>query len=205
MKTPVSIFTKITLSLLVAGTLAACNNNKTEDKSASTASAPAATSTTGTESKEQIVFVNQDSLLSKYQYVKDMTSRLESKGRSAQNDVGARQQAIQREIAEYQKNANTMSADQRAATEQRLQRKGQEFQQYSQNAGAQVQNDQANEQVKLYEKISDFMKAYAKEKGYKMILTYQKGNATMLYGDPSLDVTAEVVKRLNDEYSKNKK
>lgn len=206
MKTPVSIFTKITLSLLVAGTLAACNNNKTEDKSASAASTPASgSSASTTDSKDQIVFVNQDSLLSKYQYVKDMTGRLETKGRAAQNDVGARQQAIQREIAEYQKNANTMSADQRAATEQRLQRKGQEFQQYSQNAGAQVQNDQSNEQVKLYEKISDFMKAYAKEKGYKMILTYQKGNATMLYGDPSLDVTADVVKRLNDDYSKNKK
>ena len=98
-----------------------------------------------------------------------------------------------------------MSADQRQTTEQRLQRKGQEFQQYQQNAGAQVQSDQVNEQTKLYEKLVDFTKAYAKEKGYKMILTYQKGNVTMLYGDPSLDVTAEVVKRLNDAYAKDKK
>jgi outer membrane protein len=201
MKTPVSIFTKITLSLLVAGSIAACNSNKTEDKKATTA--PAA-STAAADEKAQIVFVNQDTLLSQYQYVKDMTSRLETKGRAAQNDVGARQQAIQREVAEYQRNANTMSADQRAATEQRLQRKGQEFQQYSQNAGAQVQNEQASEQVKLYEKISTFMKDYAKEKGYKMILTYQKGNATMLYGDPTLDVTTDVVKRLNDAYKDKK-
>ncbi|WP_158824886.1 OmpH family outer membrane protein [Mucilaginibacter lacusdianchii] len=203
MKTPVSIFTKITLSLLVAGTLAACNSNKTEDKKETTA--PAASTAAPVDDKAEIVFVNQDTLLSQYQYVKDMTARLETKGRAAQNDVGARQQAIQREVAEYQRNANTMSADQRAATEQRLQRKSQEFQQYSQNAGAQVQNEQGSEQVKLYEKISDFMKAYAKEKGYKMILTYQKGNATMLYGDPSLDVTGEVVKRLNDAYTKDKK
>jgi outer membrane protein len=201
MKTPVSIFTKITLSLLVAGSIAACSSNKTEDKK--TTATPAA-STAAVDDKAQIVFVNQDTLLSQYQYVKDMTARLETKGRAAQNDVGARQQAIQREVAEYQRNANTMSADQRAATEQRLQRKGQEFQQYSQNAGAQVQNDQAGEQVKLYEKISAFMKDYAKEKGYKMVLTYQKGNATMLYGDPALDVTADVVKRLNDAYKDKK-
>ena len=80
-----------------------------------------------------------------------------------------------------------------------------QFQQYQQNAGAQVQSDQVNEQTKLYEKLVEFTKAYAKEKGYKMVLTTQKGNATMLYGDPSLDVTAEVVKRLNDAYAKEKK
>jgi outer membrane protein len=134
-----------------------------------------------------------------------MDKRLGDKGKAAQADVQSRQQAIQREIAEYQKAAPTMAADQRQAIEQRLQRKGQEFQQYQQNAGAQVQNDQVGEQTKLYEKLVDFTKAYAKEKGYKMVLTYQKGNVTMLYGDPSLDVTADVVKRLNDAYAKDKK
>ncbi len=186
---------------MVAAGLAACNQSKTGDKAASTAPAAAVP----VDSKAQVVFINQDTLLSQYQYVKDMSARLETKGKAAQSDVGARQQAIQREVAEYQKTANTLTAEQRAATEQRLQRKGQEFQQYSQNASAQVQNDQSAEQVKLYEKISAFMKDYAKEKGYKMILTYQKGNANMLYGDPSLDVTTEVVKRLNESYSKDKK
>ena len=202
MKTPSLIFTKVALGIMITAGLAACNGNKTETKTTSTTPAAA---TVPVDDKAQIVFVNQDTLLSQYKYVKDMTGRLESKGKAAQNDVGARQQAIQREVAEYQRGANTMSADQRAATEQRLQRKGQEFQQYSQAAGAQVQNDQASEQVKLYEKISAFMKEYAKEKGYKMILTYQKGNATMLYGDPSMDITADVVKRLNDAYTKDKK
>ncbi len=49
------------------------------------------------------------------------------------------------------------------------------------------------------------MKTYAKEKGYKLILTYQHGNATVLYGDASLDVTTDVIKRLNDAYAKDKK
>lgn len=198
MKTPSSIFTKITLSLMIAAGLAACNQDKSGSKSTATETVPV-------DPKAQIVFVNQDTLLSQYKYVKDMSSRLETKGRAAQSDVGARQQAIQREVAEYQRNANNMSNEQRAATEKHLQEKGQEFQQYSQNASAQVQNDQVSEQVKLYEKISAFMKDYAKEKGYKLVLTYQKGNANLLYGAPSLDVTSDVVKRLNDAYAKDKK
>ncbi len=202
MKTPSSIFTKVTLGLMLAAGLAACNQNKTADTGSKTAPATTTAAAVPVDDKAQIVFVNQDTLLSQYKYVKDMSARLETKGKAAQNDVGARQQAIQREVAEYQRNANTMTADDRASTEKRLQQKGQEFQQYSQNASAQVQNEQMSEQVKLYEKISAFMKDYAKEKGYKMILTFQKGNANMLYGDPSLDVTTDVVKRLNDAYNK---
>jgi outer membrane protein len=195
MKSKTSPLTKLTLGLMVAGTIVACNQNKSADKSVATASP----------SSGNIVYVNQDTLLSKYEYFKDMSKRLEDKGKSAQSDVGSRQQALQREAAEYQRSANTLSADQRASTEQRLQREGQEFQQYQQNAAAQYQNEQADEQKKLYEKVAAFMKDYAKEKGYKMILTFQKGNTTMWYGDPGLDVTSDVIKRLNDAYVKDKK
>lgn len=203
MKTPASMLSKITLSLLLAGSLAACNQNKTEDKTATTA-APAASSTTGARA-EEIVFVNSDSLLTKYEYFKDMSARLEKKGKAAQADLVSRGQAFQREVAEYQKAAATMSADQRQATEQRLQRKQQELQAYQQNAGAQVQNDQSGEQAKLYEKVADFLKTYAKDKGYKMVMTYQKGNSGILYGDASLDITSDVVKQLNEAYAKDKK
>ncbi|WP_419701216.1 OmpH family outer membrane protein [Mucilaginibacter sp. NFX135] len=196
MKTTASTLTKFTLGILIAGSIAACNQNKTADKPATTAPA---------EVKESIVYVNSDSLLNKYDYFKDMSKRLEDKGKSSQGDLQAKGQAFQREVAEYQKNAATLPADQRQATEQRLQRKQQELQGYQQNANAEFQNAQATENAKLYDKIADFTKTYAKEKGYKLVLTYSKANPTVLYGDPSLDVTADVVKRLNEAYAKDKK
>ncbi len=197
MKTRAPFLTKLTLGLLVAGSLAACNQNKTGDKSTTSATATAVTG--------GIVFVNQDTLLSKYEYFKDMTKRLEDKNKSATSDVDSRRQALQREVADYQKSAGTLSADQRSTTEQRLQREGQEFQSYQQNAAAQFQSEQAGEQQKLYEKVAGIVKDYAKEKGYKMVLTFQKGNTNLWYGDPGVDVTSDVVKRLNDAYSKEKK
>ncbi|MGN8071740.1 OmpH family outer membrane protein [Mucilaginibacter sp. SG564] len=199
MKTTASTLTKFTLGILIAGSIAACNQNKTADK-------PAAAATTApSEAKESIVYVNSDSLLNKYDYFKDMSKRLEDKGKASQGDLQAKGQAFQREVAEYQKNAATLPADQRQATEQRLQRKQQELQGYQQNANAEFQNAQATENAKLYDKIADFTKSYAKEKGYKLVLTYSKANPTVLYGDPSLDVTADVVKRLNEAYAKDKK
>ena len=198
MKTTASILTKFTFGILIAGSIAACNQNKTADKPA------AATSAVG-DSKETIVYINSDTLLSKYEYTKDMNKRLEEKGKASQSDLQAKGQAFQREVADYQKSAATLPADQRQATEQRLQRKQQELQGYQQNATAEFQNVQSTENSKQYDKIADFTKAYAKEKGYKIVLLFSKASPVVLYGDPSLDVTSDVVKKLNEAYAKEKK
>jgi outer membrane protein len=196
MKTTASFFTKITLGLLIAGSIAACNKNKSTETTASTP--PSA-------DKEAIVYVNSDTLLTKYEFAKDIAKRLEAKGKSAQDDIASRGQSFQREVVEYQKNMGTLSADQRQSTEARLQRQQESLQTYQQNATAEFQNSQATENGKLYDKIADLTKVYAKEKGYKMVLTYSKANPTVLYGDPSLDVTTDVLKKLNDAYAKEKK
>ncbi len=196
MKTRASLLTKLTIGILIAGSLAACNQNKSASSTSSATPPPANTA---------IVYVNQDSLMVKYDYAKDMRKRLEDKGSVAKNDVGSKQQALQREVADYQKNANGMSANERSMTETRLQREGQEFQQYQQNAGAQFQNEQADESKKLYEKIYAFTKQYAKDNGYKVVLTFQNGNINLLYADPSLDVTGDFVKKINEAYAKDKK
>jgi outer membrane protein len=192
--------TKLSLGLLVAASIAACNQKPV----ATTASNTPATTTaaSNTPASGGVVFINSDSLSSKYAYVKDIDKRLNDKGTAAKSDVQSKRDALQREYAEYQKNAQTMPADQRQATEQRLQREGQQEQAYEQNATAELQNNQAEEMNKYYVKVADFLKQYAKEKGYKMILTYSKNNPNMLYGDPSLDITSDVIKRLNDAYAK---
>jgi len=199
MKTTNSIFTKVILGLAIAGTFAACNS-----KPASTTTT-AANTTPPPADKNPIVYVNSDTLYAKYEYAKDVNKILSDKGKAAQSDATSKEQAFQREVADYQKAMTTLSADQRQTTEQRLGREKQELQQYEQNAGAQYQNEQGTQARKLYDKIADFCKAYANEKGYKMILTYSKTNPTVLYGDATLDVTGDVVKRLNDAYAKEKK
>ena len=195
MKIKASIVTKFAVGLLAVCSLAACNQNKSAGSSA-TPTGPV---------NAQIVFINQDTLMVKYDYAKDMHKRLDDKGSAAKNDVGSKQQALQREVAEYQKSLNTMSANERSMTEARLQREGQEFQQYQQNASAQFQGEQADESKKLYDKIYTFTKQFAKDNGYKMVLTFQTGNANLLYADPGLDVTADFVKKINESYAKDKK
>jgi outer membrane protein len=189
--------TVLTTAVAVVSVLTACSNNKTSTESTATKTTVA--------SDEKIVYVNSDSLLTKYEYFKDLKTKMETKGKAAETDLAAKQQAFQREVQQYQQQQNTLPADQRAATEQRLGRKQQELQAYQQNAGAALQNEQAKEQELLYNKVAEYLKGYAKTKGYKMVLTYSKGNSAILFADESLDVTSAVIVGLNEAYAKDKK
>lgn len=186
-------------AIALVSVLTACGDKESKTDTADTKTETAVTAA------DKIVYVNSDTLLSKYQYAKDITAKMESKGKAAESDLVAKGQAFQREVQQYQAQANSLAADQRAATEQRLQRKDQELKAYQQNAGAALQNENAKEQEALYNKIADYLKTYSKSKGYKMVLTYSKGNANVLFADESLDVTNAVVKGLNEAYAKDKK
>jgi outer membrane protein len=191
---------KIATAVALVSVMAACQNKDT----ASTTPTKATEGSTAS-NKDQIVYVNSDSLLTKYEYFKDLKTKLDGKSKAAQADMGAKTQAFQREVAQYQQQQSTLPADQRAATEQRLQRKQQELQAYQQNAGSALQNEQSVEQEKLYDKVADYLKTYAKTKGYKLVLTYSKGNSAILFADDSLDITSEVIKGLNEAYKADKK
>ncbi len=197
MRKPLAAISKFTAVLTLAVTLFACN--KEQPKSAAAAAAPVA------DKSDLIVFVNSDSLLNKYEYFKTVRAQFEEKSKKAQADLNAKSTAFQREVANYQQTAANLSADQRTTTEQRLARKQQELAAYNQNAGNALVTEEAAENEKLYNRVSDYLKKFAKEKGYKMVLTYSKANSSVLYGDESLDVTNEVVAGLNAEYKKEKK
>lgn len=198
MKTNAFSIKNLTFAVLAAGTLVACNQNKP----ATTTAAPAAAATPG---KAEIVFVNEDSISTKYNYAVDMRKRLDDKGKGLQSELQSKQQAFQREYADAQKNAAAMTQDQQKSAGERLQRDNATLQQFQQNAQAEFQTANGDESKKLYEKVVAFTKQYAKDNGYKMVLTFQTGNTTVLYGDPSLDVTADFLKKLNDAYAKEAK
>ena len=185
---------KITALLTIAAVVISCNKEQPKSAASST-----------DKKAELIVYVNSDSLLNNYEYYKSVKDKFQEKSKKAQSDLTSKGTAFQREVAAYQQNAASLSADQRATTEERLARKQQELAAYNQNAGNALASEEALENEKLYNKVAEFLKLYAKTKGYKLVLTYSKANPTVLYADESLDVTKAVVEGLNTEYKKEKK
>src|ERR1700761_6781067 len=95
------VITTLSLGLLVAVGITACNQNKTATMPAT------ATTTTAAPEHEAIVYINSDTLLARYNYVKDVNKKMNDKGQAAKAAVQSRRDNLQREVAEYQKNAAT--------------------------------------------------------------------------------------------------
>jgi outer membrane protein len=205
MNTIFSIVSKVSFGLLLAGTIVSCNQGaKTQNEPSKNDSNAVSKESQGS-NKDKIVYLNSDSLSEKYQYFKDIKSKLENKVKKAQADLQAKSAAFQREVADYQKNAATMSAADRQATEQKLARKQDELARLDQTASSSLAKDESEEFNNVYNKITEFLKKHASDNGYKLVLTYSKSNPTVLYADPSLEITNEVIKQLNEEYKSSNK
>ncbi len=194
-----ALIAKAGICILLAATVVSCNNQKT---------GPSAAAVSGDSTQvaiETIVYVNADTLLEKYEYFKDIRTKLEEKAKKAQADLQSRSNAFQREVADYQQKAPTMSATDRQSTEERLARKQDELARHNQNASASFAQEEASENEKLYSRITDYLKKHAKENGYKLVLTYSASNPGVLYADERLEITNEVLTALNAAYAKDKK
>ena len=194
-----AFFAKAGVGMMLAAAVASCNNTGT------TTSAVSSTGDSTQAVGEKIVYVNADTLLEKYEYFKDIRTKLEEKAKKAQEDLQSRSTAFQREVADYQQKAATMSAADRQSTEERLARKQDELARHNQNASASFAQEEASENEKLYSRITEYLKKHAKQNGYKLVLTYSATNPAVLYADESLEITTEVLAALNAEYTKEKK
>ena len=189
----------MTLGLAAASAMMVACNQKASD---GTTAAP--TNTEVATAKPEIVYVNSDSLLANYEYFKDVRTRLQGKAEKKEKDLRAQAESFQKEVQRFQQNAASMTQQQAAATEQRLMQKQQQLQALQQSSGNELMTEESEEMNKIYDRVEEYLKQLSTEQGYKMVLTYQRGNSAILYGDSTLDVTSQVVDALNKTYASEK-
>ena len=134
-----AFITKTGMFAVLAAAVISCNNQGTSPSAASTSGDSTQANT------EKIVYVNADTLLEKYEYFKDIRARLEEKAKKTQADLQSRSTAFQRDVADYQQKAATMSAAERQSTEERLARKQDELARHNQNASSSFAQEEAEE------------------------------------------------------------
>ncbi|SFQ59253.1 OmpH family outer membrane protein [Hymenobacter arizonensis] len=178
----------------------------TEEATAATpvaSAAPvAAAPTASTSSMEgKIAYVESSKMLDGYQGMKDARKAFESKARGWERQNQTMLTSFKAAVEAYQKQAPTLSAEQRAASEQKLQEQQQQVGQKQQQLQAQAQEEEAKLTQKVLESVNKKVEAYGKAKGYKLILIAAP-SGTIAYGQKDLDITTPVLAYLNSEYKK---
>ena len=190
---------KFILALAVSAMLFSCNSKSgnTQAPQAQGEVAPVGS----------IVYIQMDSRIAGYDMANDLRTELEAKVADIQGDLNKKQRAFESDANEFQTKVQKGLLTQSQAELQNRQLN--ERLQALQNEGQIKQNEIAEEQAVLLNKVFDavqtYLTEYNKTHNYALILTTSAASSTVIVGNPSLDITNDVLIGLNEEYAKNKK
>ncbi len=150
---------------------------------------------------DQIAYIESAKLLDGYQGMKDARRAFEvkAKGWERQNQVLVTN--FRSAVEAYQKQASTLTPEQRAATEQKLQAQQQQSGEQQQQLQAQAQQEEGKLTQSVLGSVNKKVEAYGKAHGYKLILIAAP-SGTIAYGRKDLDLTVPVLAYLNQTYKK---
>ncbi|GIV35733.1 MAG: membrane protein [Cyclobacteriaceae bacterium] len=151
----------------------------------------------------KIAYVNADTLLEHYEYIKTSVEIMEAKKQKIESDYRKRAESLKGEFEAYQRNMNNMTIGQVRAVEEDLARKQQNLQLFEQSISQELMNDQARINKELYDRVTAFLKEYGKQRGLMVVLKFDP-SSDLLYAHDTLDITQDVLKGLNEAYLKEK-
>lgn len=147
----------------------------------------------------KVAYINSDSVLKHYDYLKVNREQLEAKTKKMDQDLRNRTAGLQNEITAYQRNVSGMTLGQARAAEEDLGKKQQNLQLYQQSLQQQLMQEEAKLNKELYDRITGYLKEYGQEKGLQVVLKFDP-TSDVLYGGAGLDITNDVIKGLNAAY-----
>jgi outer membrane protein len=152
-----------------------------------------------------VAFVNSDSIKSNYLMVKDMQKVLEQKFATLDNEIRAKQLALENKAAELQKKyeARQMTQEEAARQQQLLQEESKRVYDLNQEYSGRMAQEESKMNTVFIDSIDNYLKRYNKTYNFDYILGYSRGGG-ILFAKDTLDITADVLKGLNDEYLKKK-
>ena len=151
----------------------------------------------------RIAYINSDSVLHHYEYLKANRVAMEEKTKKMEQEYRNRAQGLQNEITAYQRNVSNMTLGQVKAVEEDLGKKQQNLQMYQQSLSQQLMQEEAKLNKELYDRVTAYLKIYAKEKNLHVVLKFDPTSDLLFAGD-ALDVSKDVIDGLNAEYKVEK-
>lgn len=150
-----------------------------------------------------VAVVDIDTLADKCNYCKDGQKALEAKKNALTKQFNAKTQSLQNAVINFQKKARAgqFTSQQEAQKQQAaLQKQQQDLQVFQERIERDLAKAQQEYQDKLRKDLNTFLKEYNKDGRFKVIIS--KSGDNVLYTDPSVDITNDVIEGLNKSYKK---
>jgi len=159
-----------------------------------------------TAKKGDVVYIQLDTLVNQYDMYNDLKSEFEVKFNSVQDDLSKKSRAFQNDATDFQNKVKKglLTRSQAESLQNSLTSRQTELQQYSQKKQRDMQEEEQVMINRVMDAINTYIKKYNKTHNYSLIISTSTSTNVIMLGNPSLDITNDVLKGLNDEYIKNR-
>jgi len=151
----------------------------------------------------RIAYFNSDSIRTQYAMFTVEKEKMEAEMKQAEDRLIGEQKKFQADVGEFQQRAEFLTITERESREKKLGQKQQELMQLEQNLSDQLAEKEAAVNKQIFTNVENFLKEYAKKNNFTYVVSYMPGGQ-IWYTNPALDITADMVKHLNEEYEKTK-
>jgi len=147
----------------------------------------------------ELVYVDVNKLLEGYKRTKIVRGEFEVKAKTLKSNVDSLVTGWQKELKDYEKNRSKYSKKELELKQELLGNKQQQINNYQQAIQNQVQEEDKKATQTVINDINDYVKAYGKKKGYKIIFG-ASGSGNIMYAGETSDLTEIVLEGLNKEF-----
>jgi outer membrane protein len=150
-----------------------------------------------------IAYIRLDSVIQKYDYYHDLRREFEQKAKKKEDDFRSKANALQADAKTFQEQYQKMLLTNSEAEErrQRLEQRDNELRNVEYpKMMSELNEEEAVMSRKVLDAIQVYVEKYNVEKKYALILNA----ATIIVGASSMDITADILTGLNQEYIANK-
>lgn len=199
-----SIFFAVVLSGLVGMTFFSACNSQSQGTGGAPASANAPASVAG--GGTRIVYINTDTLMNKYLFAVELNEKFLKKQEERRTELNVKAKSLDQEATEFQRkleNNGFLSEARAIDARDKLLVKQENLRRLQEDMIAEAAREQSELNKQLFDKLTNFLKVYNQERGFDIVLSTQLGG-NVLFAVEGFDITNDVVKRLNEEYNKEK-
>lgn len=150
-----------------------------------------------------IVYVNIDTLLEHYDYIKETRKALEKEADTKQRSLENQYMNLQKQAEDFRAIAERLSPEEAQNQQGALMQKEQTLMQEREVVTQELMKKEQDLNLQLHKSITEYLSRFKAKMPFNFVLSYTTGGG-ILYAKDSLEITNEVIEGLNAEYKSKK-
>lgn len=147
-----------------------------------------------------IAYFEMDSIASNFVLVKELKEEMQKRENTINNELDRMDRSYRQKVNDYQQKAQNMTQGESERATQDLMKTQEDMKNRKMTMDQDYNDFVIRKQDEIKSKIQDFLKEYNKTHNYTYIVSYEQG--LFYYKDTAYNITADVVKGLNELYKK---